>query len=74
MAQGYNKVYYPQPYAFRTFRYFDGIVSNTSSAEWHEGTALELGDRVSNHYFMEMMWHAWPGGCWPGLDVSGDSE
>ncbi len=76
MAQGYNRVYYPQPYAFRSWATQPDFIVNatTSSAEWHEGTALELGDRVSNHYFMEMMWHAWPGGCWPGLDVSGDSE
>lgn len=51
-------------YAFRTFsppldpRNRGTLSYDTSSAEWHEGTALELGDRVSEAYFFEMMWQA----------------
>ncbi len=66
----HNKVFFPKPYAFRTFPPFGPWRKGTSSAEWHEATALELGERVSEHLFMEMMWHAYPGGCWPGVDVS----
>lgn len=33
--------------------------TDTSSAEWPEDLALELGDRVSEHYFFESMWQAY---------------
>ena len=56
-------------YAYRTFPPFGAWQDGNSSAEWHEGTALELGDRVSEHWFMEFMWKMYPGGCWPGVDV-----
>ncbi len=55
-------------YAFRTFVGTVGGFEGSSSAEWHEDTALELGDRVAEHSFMEFMWHMYPGGCWPGSD------
>jgi hypothetical protein len=58
-------------YPFRTFkppldpRNRGEMQWDASSAEWHEGTALELGDRVSEHYFFEMMWHAYATEPWP---------
>lgn len=39
--------------------------TDTSSAEWPEGLALELGDRVSEHYFFEAMWRAYMTQPWP---------
>lgn len=40
---------------------------DTSSAEWPEDVALELGDRVSEHYFFEAMWRAYTTGPFPYL-------
>ncbi len=57
-----------QPYAFRTFKDLTlyGRPMPTSSAEWSEPLALELGDRVAEHEFMEMMWKAWVLEPWVG--------
>jgi len=52
-------------YAFRTWSSpFHG--NDTSSAEWPEDLALELGDRVSDHLFLEMMYYAWALEFWVG--------
>ena len=44
----------------------DGTKMDTSSAEWPEDMALELGDRVSEHYFFEAMFYAWALTPWAG--------
>jgi len=55
-----------EAYAFRTFIPFGTWDEGTSSAEWSEALALELGDRVGDHEFMEMMWQAWALRPWLG--------
>ncbi len=58
-----------QMYAYRTFKPFGAWTDGNSSAEWHEDVALELGERVSEHEFMEFMFKMYPGGPWLGHDV-----
>ncbi len=65
MAEFLSKIM--RPYAFRTFNPFGTWDKGTSSAEWSESLALEVGDRVSEHEFMEQMWQAWALYPWVGV-------
>ena len=56
-----------RPYAFRTFVPWNNLwTGGVSSAEWPEGVALELGDRVSEHWFFEKMYEAYALESWVG--------
>jgi len=57
-----------EAYAFRTFPAF-GVWDGVSSAEWSESVALELGERVAEYEFDQLMTSMWPGGMLIGNEV-----